>query len=154
VDDHLNEFSYDAELAGLGYSFNRDGDGLFLAAYGFNDKLHVLLTKLVHGMRNHVVNQERFDVIKESLVRGLQNWKLNAPYDHAMHYTRYLLTSIQWTNEEKEEALKGVSNVFVVTDIVQELQHEMFRLSFPSYCPTCITNHWFTATPRKKTLSN
>jgi insulysin len=108
VDDHLNEFSYDADLAGLGYSLNRDADGLFLAAYGFNDKLHVLLAKLVQGMRNHVVKQERFDVVKEALVRGLQNWKLNAPYDHAMHYTKYLVTSGQWTNAEKEEALNGM----------------------------------------------
>lgn len=107
VDDHLNEFSYDADVAGLGYSLTRDADGLFLAAYGFNDKLHVLLAKLVQGMRNHVVKQERFAVIKDSLLRQLQNWKLNAPYDHAMHYTKYLLTSRQWTNEEKEEALKG-----------------------------------------------
>jgi insulysin len=111
VDDHLNEFSYDADLAGLGYSLNRDGDGLFLAAYGFNDKLHVLLEKLVKGMRNNVVKQERFDVIKEALVRGLQNWRLNAPYDHAMHYTKYLLTSGQWTNAEKEEALQGLCNI-------------------------------------------
>jgi insulysin len=108
VDDHLNEFSYDADLAGLGYSFNRDADGLFLAAFGFNDKLHVLLTKLVQGMRNHVVKQERFDVIKESMVRSLQNWKLNAPYDHAMHYLKYLVTTGQWTNEEKQEALNGL----------------------------------------------
>ena len=57
VDDHLNEFSYDADVAGLGYSLTRDADGLFLAAYGFNDKLHVLLAKLVHGMRNHVVKK-------------------------------------------------------------------------------------------------
>jgi insulysin len=103
----LNEFSYDADVAGLGYSLSRDTDGLFLAAYGFNDKLHVLLSKLVQGMRNHVVKKERFDAIKDSLVRQLQNWKLNAPYDHAMNYTKYLLTSRQWTNEEKEEALKG-----------------------------------------------
>src|SRR5579859_3431160 len=108
VDDHLNEFSYDADVAGLGYSLTRDADGLFLAAYGFNDKLHVLLAKLVQGMRNHVVKQERFAVIKDSLLRQLQNWKLNAPYDHAMYYTKYLLTSRQWTNEEKEEALKGM----------------------------------------------
>lgn len=107
VDDQLNEYSYDADIAGLGYSFSKDTDGLFLAAYGFNDNLHVLLAKLVHGMRYHVVKKERFNVIKDSLLRQIQNWKLNAPYDHAMNYTKYLLMTRQWTNEEKEEALKG-----------------------------------------------
>ena len=108
VDDHLNEFSYDADIAGLGYSLRRDPDGLFLAAYGFNDKLHVLLAKLVYGMRHIIVKQERFNVIKDSLVRSLQNFKLNAPYDHAMHYTEYLLTTRQWRNEEKMDALEGL----------------------------------------------
>ena len=108
VDDHLNEFSYDADIAGLGYSLRRDPDGLFLAAYGFNDKLHVLLAKLVYGMRHTIVKQERFNVIKDSLLRSLQNFKLNAPYDHAMHYTEYLLTTRQWRNEEKLEALQGL----------------------------------------------
>ena len=107
MDDQLNEFSYDADVAGLGYSLSRATDGLFLAAYGFNDKLPVLLAKLVHGMRHLEVKQERFNVVKDSLLRQLQNWKLNAPYDHAMHYTKYLLTTRQWTNSEKEEALKG-----------------------------------------------
>ena len=105
--DHLNEFSYDADVAGLGYSLSMDSDGLFLAAYGFNDKLHVLLAKLVQGMKHLTVKQERFEVVKDSLLRQLQNWKLNAPYDHAMHYTTYLLTTRQWTNEESEEALVG-----------------------------------------------
>jgi insulysin len=104
----LNEFSYDADVAGLGYSLSKDTDGLFLSAHGFNDKLHILLAKLVYGMRHLVVRKERFDVIKDSLVRQLQNWKLNAPYDHAMYYTEYILTTRQWTNAEKEEALKGM----------------------------------------------
>lgn len=108
MEDQLNEFSYDAGVAGLGYSLNRDTDGLFLTAYGFNDKLHVLLAKLVHGMRHLVVKQERFNVVKDYRLRQLQNWKLNAPYDHAMHYTKYLLTTRQWTKDEKEEALKGL----------------------------------------------
>ena len=107
VVDHLNEFSYDADVAGLGYSLSMDADGLFLSAYGFNDKLHLLLTKLVHGMRHLVVKQERFEVVKDSLLRQLQNWKLNAPYDHAMHYTTYILSTRQWTNEENEQALIG-----------------------------------------------
>jgi len=42
------------------------------------------------------------------LLRQLQNWKLNATYDHVMHYTKYLLTTREWTNDEKEEALKGL----------------------------------------------
>jgi insulysin len=110
VGDQLNEFGYDAEMAGLAWSLTRESDGLFLGAYGFNDKLHVLLSKLVHGMRHLVVKPERFDVVKDSLLRQLQNWKLNAPHEHAMHYTRYLLMTRAWTTEEKEAALQGLNS--------------------------------------------
>lgn len=97
-------------MAGLAWSLTRESDGLFLGAYGFNDKLHVLLSKLVHGMRHLVVKPERFDVVKDSLLRQLQNWKLNAPHEHAMHYTRYLLMTRSWTTEEKEAALQGLNS--------------------------------------------
>jgi insulysin len=133
----LNEFSYDADVAGLGYSLSRDTDGLFLAAYGFDDQLHVLLAKLVQGMRNHVVKKERFDVIKDSLVRQLQNWKLNAPYDHAINYTEYLLTSRQWTNEEKEEALKGSNPLF---PIVQVLISDIQAQDVQQFIPELLSN--------------
>jgi insulysin len=139
VEDQLNEFSYDADVAGLGYSLSRDTDGLFLSAYGFNDKLHVLLAKLVHGMRHLVVKQERFDVVKDLLLRQLQNWKLNAPYDHAMHYTKYLLTTRQWTNDEKEEALKGYP--FSSVAELQVSTPTTFRPSFRNFFPTCISKH-------------
>ena len=112
VQDQFNEFGYDAEMAGLGYSLARGNDGLFFGAYGFNDKLHVLLAKLVHGMRHLIVKPERFDVIKDALLRQIQNWKLNSPYDHAMHYMKYLLTTSQWTTEEKEAALQGPTSSF------------------------------------------
>src|SRR5437764_944333 len=49
------------------------------------------------------------------ILSGFQNFtftscfaRILATYDHAMYYTKYLLTSRQWTNEEKEEALKGM----------------------------------------------
>ena len=109
MEDHINEFSYDADVAGLGYSLSHGSDGIYLVAYGFNDKLHVLLTKLVHGMRTLVVKEERFTVLKDSMTRQLQNWQFNAPYDHAMYYAKYLMTTRQWLNEELEEALKGIN---------------------------------------------
>jgi insulysin len=107
VIDLINEVKYTTEVAGLRSLLKRGTDGLFLVIYGFNDNLHLLLEKIVCGMRNLIVTQNRFDVKKDSLLRQLQNWRFDAPYDHAMQYTKYLLTTCQWTNYEKEQALKG-----------------------------------------------
>jgi insulysin len=107
VDDQVNEFSYDANVAGLRYSLSRDTEGLFLAVYGFNDKLHILLARLVHEMRNVRVKPERFDVIKDALLKNIKNSKFHASQDYVLEYMKYVLTTRQWTNNEKEVAIKG-----------------------------------------------
>ena len=108
LNDQLNEYSYDANVAGLGYSLDGVSDGLLLAVNGYNDKLDVLLRKVAHAMRHLVVKKERFDVLKDALTRQLRNWRLNEPSDHAAYYTSYLVTTPYWSNEEAEEALDGI----------------------------------------------
>jgi insulysin len=108
LNDQLNEYSYDANVAGLGYSLDDVADGLVLAVNGYNDKLDVLLARIAHRMRHLVIKKERFDVQKDALARQLRNWRLNEPSEHAIYYTSYLLTARYWTNEELEKALEGI----------------------------------------------
>lgn len=122
VDDQISEFAYDARLAGLEYSLLQSLEGLFLSVSGFNDKLHVLLEKIVHEMRHLVVKKERFMVIKDAVLKRVQNWKMDDPYDHARFYSMYLLTSRVWTYDETEEALKGI---ILLTLSDQASKHKM-----------------------------
>ncbi|GBB86466.1 hypothetical protein RclHR1_01290010 [Rhizophagus clarus] len=108
VKDALNEYLYDAELAGVGYDIDFQIQGLSILISGYNDKLPVLLEKIILKMRNFKVDPERFLLIKEIIQRSYKNSLLDSPYQHSGYYLSYLMTDRMWLNEEKLEALEGV----------------------------------------------
>jgi insulysin len=92
VRDALEEYSYDAELAGLQYTVSLDGKGLFIEVSGYNDKLPVLLEQVLITMRDLDIRDDRFDIIKERLSRGYKNWELQQPFHQIGEYTNWLIT--------------------------------------------------------------
>ncbi|KAK6356726.1 hypothetical protein TWF718_001068 [Orbilia javanica] len=114
VKDSLHEYYYDAELAGLEYSLSPNMLGFDLEIGGYNDKMVVLLTKILDAMRDLKVKEGRFDVIKERLVRAYRNWELGTPYQMVPEFTRHLLAEKKWLNEEvlaELDVLTGVEEV-------------------------------------------
>ncbi|KAI5465829.1 Metalloenzyme, LuxS/M16 peptidase-like protein [Mariannaea sp. PMI_226] len=106
VRDALEEYSYDADLAGLQYNVSLDTRGLYLDISGYNDKLPVLLEQVVTTMRDLDIKAERFDIVKERLIRGYSNWQLQSSYHQVGDYTN-------WLNAESWD--------FVVEELVEEL---------------------------------
>ncbi|EPS39814.1 hypothetical protein H072_6386 [Dactylellina haptotyla CBS 200.50] len=116
VKDSLHEYYYDAELAGLEYSLSPNMLGFDLEIGGYNDKMIVLLTKVLEAMKDLKPKEGRFEVIKERLVRAYRNWELGTPYQMVPEFTRHLLAEKKWLNEEvlaELEALGGVEEVLV-----------------------------------------
>lgn len=109
VKDALTEYSYDAELAGLGYNIESQADGIGLSVDGYNDKLPVLCRYILEEIAKFKVDGKRFDIIKDQVRRGYQNFQLEAPYQHANYYTTYLLNERMWTAEEKLDELELTS---------------------------------------------
>ncbi|CAG8443312.1 16769_t:CDS:10 [Funneliformis mosseae] len=108
VCDTLTEDSYSAEVAGVTYYFNSDSEGLLLVIDGFNDKLQVLLEKIVIKIKNFQADPERFLLMKERRQRSYKNSLLIEPYQQSMYYMKYLTQDKAWTNEEKLEALQDI----------------------------------------------
>lgn len=94
VRDALEEYSYDAELAGLDYNVSSYSLGLEIQVSGYNDKLPVLLEKVLVTMRDLVIKPDRFEIVKERLNRGMKNWDFQQPYNQVGEFTR-------WLNSEK-----------------------------------------------------
>jgi len=107
--DALNEYSYDADLAGLCYSLDTTVEGMVLSVEGYNDKAHVLLQKVVEKMRTLEINPERFHLIHDQMDRMYKNFLLEAPHQHAMYYMSYLTQEKLWTQEEKLAELKDLT---------------------------------------------
>jgi insulysin len=100
VRDALEEYSYDAELAGLEYAVNSHSMGMEIAVSGYNDKLSVLLEKVLITMRDLEIKQDRFEIIKERLLRGLKNWDFQQPYNQVGDYTRWLNSEKGYINDQ------------------------------------------------------
>lgn len=90
VKDALDEYSYDAELAGLNYGIESTPSGLSVTVHGYNDKLSVLLEKVLITLRDLKIQPDRFDIMKEKLERRLRNWDFQQPYNQVGEFTRWL----------------------------------------------------------------
>lgn len=109
VRDALEEYSYDAELAGLQYSVTLDERGLYLQISGYNDKLPVLLEQVAVTMRDIKIKDARFDIIKERLARGYENWQLQSSYQQVGDYMSWLTAERDYLVEEMAAELQNVS---------------------------------------------
>lgn len=65
VTDSLTEFAYDADLAGLQYSFGSHALGVYLSMNGYNDKLLVLAKVVFERVKNLKIKPERLAVLKD-----------------------------------------------------------------------------------------
>lgn len=67
VNDALSEYSYDADLAGLSYSFSPSSTGFTVNVVGYNDKLHVLAQHVLSNIRSLNIKEDRLAVMKEQV---------------------------------------------------------------------------------------
>lgn len=109
VKDSLNEYAYDAEIAGLEYSLAAHSLGLDIEISGYNDKMSVLLEKVLTKMRDLDISPSRFNVIKERTLRSYRNWDFAQPYYQVGEYARYLHAQQMWLNDEHLEELETVT---------------------------------------------
>ncbi|KAL0453102.1 UNVERIFIED_CONTAM: Insulin-degrading enzyme-like 1, peroxisomal [Sesamum latifolium] len=115
--DYLNEYAYDAQVAGLYYGVTNTDYGFQVTVVGYNHKLKILLETVVHRIANFEVKPDRFAVIKvdldsisEAKQRGIdhkeyQNMKFQQPYQQAMYYCSLILQDQTWPWTDELEVL-------------------------------------------------
>lgn len=109
VRDALEEYSYDAELAGLQYNVTLDSRGLFVEVAGYNDKLSVLLEQVLITMRDLDIRDDRFDIVKERLTRGYRNWELQQPFSQVGDYVSWLTSEHDYVVDQLESELPAIT---------------------------------------------
>lgn len=109
VEDSLDEYAYDAEIAGLVYGISTHSQGLDVSVAGYNDKISVLLEKVLISMRDLEIKPERFDIIKERLVRGYKNFDYQEPFRQISTTTRGLANAHSFTHLEILDELVSVT---------------------------------------------
>lgn len=130
VRDALEEYAYDAELAGLQYTVSLGSRGLVLDISGYNDKLPVLLQQVASTMRDLDIKDERFDVIKERATRAYNNWQLNSAYQQVGDYLNCLGSERDYLVEELSAELPSVT-----CESVKLFQQQVLsQLYIETYC--------------------
>ena len=109
VEDALVEYSYDADISGLVYDFSNHSSGLSVSVQGYNDKLHVLLEKVLVQIRDLDVREDRFKIIHDRISRGFRNWDFGQPFHQVGTYSRWFRTENSFMVEDLARELEGVT---------------------------------------------
>ncbi|KFD65259.1 hypothetical protein M514_00656 [Trichuris suis] len=117
----LNEYTYNATLAGLKYSIFATQQTLQLNVSGFNEKMSVLLEKVIEKMLSIKFDAKTFDWAKERYVRQLRNFEMEQPYQHSAYYTSLLLSERMWS---KQELLQEATDI--VLEDLEKFKTELF----------------------------
>ncbi|ORX97184.1 Metalloenzyme, LuxS/M16 peptidase-like protein [Clohesyomyces aquaticus] len=108
VSDALVEYSYDADISGLVYEFNNHTAGLSISVEGYNDKLHVLLEKVLVQVRDLEVREDRFEIVREHMSRSFRNWDFGQPFHQVGTFSRYLKSEKSFLTDE---LLREIENI-------------------------------------------
>ncbi|KAJ8592510.1 insulin-degrading enzyme [Rhizopogon salebrosus TDB-379] len=125
VNDSLQEFAYDAELAGLVFNCGPHRLGLMITLDGYNDKLPVLARRVLETVRNLQVSEDRLAVFKEKVKRDWENFFMDQGYRLSDYYTQYLLTHDTWTIAEKLQEISSVTR----DDLQRHISNLLARLN-------------------------
>ena len=109
VNDLLNEYSYPATLAGLGYRLYPTAKGMTIRISGYSDKQPELLRRIVAALAQPDIRPARFDILKERTLRSLRNTKLNKPFSQTKGELSRLLLEPSWTADERIAALEPLT---------------------------------------------
>ena len=109
IREQLNEFSYPATLAGLGYNIYRHQRGIGVRISGYNDKQAVLLETVMRTMKEPDFNEPTFDRLKRRYIRSINNRQKNDPSRLAINGVVNSLRLASWTNEQLLAAAEEIN---------------------------------------------
>ncbi|MDB6060392.1 MAG: hypothetical protein JWM78_495 [Verrucomicrobiaceae bacterium] len=98
--ENLNEFSYPASLAGLGYDISRTGRGVLLRVNGFDQKQSVLLQRMLHALHQPQFSADLFARVQKEYRRELQDNIKRPPYELLLADLPNVLIRNRWPDDE------------------------------------------------------
>ncbi|KAG7377289.1 hypothetical protein PHYPSEUDO_011930 [Phytophthora pseudosyringae] len=109
--DELNEYSYDALLAGMNYKLRLNGSNIYLSTGGYSSKLPILVQRILEVMgsfENHI-GVEAFERVKHAKCRSFENMRLEEAHRHAVQQESNLLHERSWSIDDIATAIRACS---------------------------------------------
>jgi len=110
VSEELNEFAYDAEVAGLHYGLAPSSRGMNLQVSGYQDKFPVLLRNVANKMVEMTkISEHTWNLVHSTMLRNLSNLATTKqPYQQAMEWEQRALSQSAMTSEERLKVFQGM----------------------------------------------
>lgn len=127
--DSLNDDTYQAEIAGMGYNLYTHQGGVTLTISGFAQKQAELLRLIIQRFGKRDFQPRRFDLIKQQLLRYWGNAQQDRPVSQLFNAMTGIL---QPNNPPKAALIEALHTIEAdelpsfVDEILSELQIEMF----------------------------
>ncbi|CAI5945149.1 unnamed protein product [Closterium sp. NIES-64] len=128
LQDALNAYAYDAEIAGLNYSIVPSVHGIQISAWGYSHKLLVLVSKIIDRLVTYTVDADRFHVIKEKEQREFENFRYDQPYAQALYSASLLLAHRRWHFSDYLAALPALQPEHLSAFLPSLLSHVSLQL--------------------------
>lgn len=129
INEALNTYSYPASLAGLNYNLVASNRGLDIALSGYQDKLPVLLERILEQTQTLELHEDQFDRYRASIVRRLENQLKNLPYERAMVELNHWLYNPSFSEQELLAALDTVT-LAEVQDFARDFKQNLSTLVY------------------------
>lgn len=107
--DALNEYAYDATLAGISFNVSSTAYGIDISVSGYHEKLPTFLDVVCKRLVTYTLDTSRFPMIKDQYRRKLQNFKAAQPIQIASFTLQRILSQRVYTHEQMLEALEPVT---------------------------------------------
>ncbi|KAG2646269.1 hypothetical protein PVAP13_2KG499300 [Panicum virgatum] len=127
--DYLNDYAYDAQVAGLYYAVKPNDTGFQVTMVGYNDKMRTLLETVIGKIAEFEVRVDRFSVIKEAMTKEYENFKFRQPYQQVLYYCSLMLDEQAWPWDEEFSALSHLE----ASDLGNFLPHLLAKTFIECY---------------------
>jgi insulysin len=108
VKDAMEQYSYNARLAGLRYSVQGRSTGIRIQLSGYVTMLHVILDQLLNTMRDLQV-QQGFEAAKDRLSSFLENYASLKPHHQVFWLARWLDRENWYTHKQMLAELRALT---------------------------------------------
>jgi insulysin len=121
----LNEITYPISLAGLSYNLGIEKRGMTLTVGGYSERTTDLLRLVAKNLRQVRIDEEKFQNLKEAIIRSMENRKLGQSYTRAGYYNRQFWIVKQYTEDQLIAALKKVT-----LDSIKDYATQLYQKTF------------------------
>lgn len=109
LEEALNKYIYNAQLAGLDFKINRIENGISLLISGYHENAHLIFEEVLKYLKQLHPPDHKFKIYQQSLLRDYQNFSREMPLKQAFEVFKHAVYRNFTTEKQKAAAIRKVT---------------------------------------------